>query len=116
MLDLGARCGGINFRMPSVRATSLLSAGFQAILPGDSHSIVTSGSSQVFAAFNARTSLIRLFATQDCFIQISMTPTAASTAVFFPGGFIEYFGISAGMQLAVIQSSVSGTLYVTEGY
>lgn len=89
--------------------------GFQAILPGTSQKITTSGSSQQSSAFQANSSILRLCATADCFIAFGANPTADNTAMFMPAGLCDYYGIVPGQKLAVIQSTAAGILYMTEG-
>lgn len=92
---------------------------FQAIYPGVSQAlafIVTSGQS---AALATKTTLVRLFATKDCFIKVGTNPTAANdgTSMFIASGIYEYIGIdqSAGAQkIAAISNGTNGTLYITE--
>lgn len=91
---------------------------FQAICIGTSQVITTSASSQQSTAVSDQTSIVRLFCTKDCFIQIGQNPTvtaSGTTGAFLPGGIIEYFGVNPKDKIAVIQASASGTLYITEG-
>lgn len=88
---------------------------FQAIYPGTSQALSFSGSSAQSTAVGTQTTLVRLFATQDCFIAIGANPTAAAnTSYFLPGGIIDFVGIQPGQKIAAIQSSQSGTLYISE--
>lgn len=64
----------------------------------------------------ASTTLVRIFATQDCFIKVGVNPTAiANSSMFVPGGIIDFIGVQPGDKIAVIRSSSDGTLYLTEG-
>ncbi len=89
--------------------------GFQAMMIGSSQKITTSGTSQQASSFAAKTSILRLFSTTDCYIAVGDNPTASSSSLFLPGGIVEYFGISSGQKLAAIQSSGAGVLYISEG-
>ena len=73
------------------------------------------GTSAQSAALSASCSVVRLFATQDCFILFGANPTALTTSHFLPAGVVEYFGCAGGDKIAAIQSSVAGTLYISEG-
>jgi hypothetical protein len=93
---------------------------FQAIFPGGSQKAsFTGSSSQVSftAQENPSPSVIRLFATKDCWIKIGTDPTALSdgTCVFIASGIVEYFGIPGNNKLAVISNGADGDLYITEG-
>ena len=88
--------------------------GFPAIFLGVSQKLTTSGSSQVIT-FSGFPSLVRVFCTKDCYIDIAAAPVANSSKAFLPGGFIEYFGVQPGQKIAIIQDSVAGTFYETEG-
>lgn len=91
---------------------------FEAIIPGISQSVAVGAASVQSAALQSKSSIIRLFSTTDCFILIGATPTALQdgTSMFLPAGVIEYFGVNGAPLVAVIQSSASGTLYITEGF
>lgn len=88
---------------------------FQAICIGDSHIIVTDVTSTQSPAVAQQTSIIRLFCTKDCFIAIGQDPVATTSSMFLPGGIIEYYGSNPGDKVAVLQVSISGILYMTEG-
>jgi hypothetical protein len=67
------------------------------------------------AFFNDRTTMIRLFTTVDCFIQLGDNPTATSaSSIFCAGGIYQFFGVKDGERLAVIAASATGTLYLME--
>lgn len=91
---------------------------FQAIVPSASQSISTSGASTQSTQFSGTTTIIRIFCTQDTFIAFGSNPTAntSGSSLFMPGGIVEYFGVTPSTKIAVIQSSMSGTVYCTEGH
>jgi hypothetical protein len=61
------------------------------------------------------TSHVRLVATSDCFVVFGANPTAAAaTGMLLVAMTPEYFWVSPGEKLAVIQSSAAGTLNITE--
>ncbi len=89
--------------------------GFEALEPGPSQSITFSGVSTQSTAFSSKTSIIRIFCTQDCFLSFGPNPTATTSGYFLPAGIIDFVGVNQGPFVAVIQSTQAGTLYVTEG-
>ncbi len=89
---------------------------FEAIIPGLSQTVAVGAASAQSTALDDNTTIVRLFATVDCFIAIGSNPTAASaTGMFIPGGIIDFIGINKNDKIAVIRSSASGSLYLTEG-
>lgn len=88
---------------------------FQAIVPGIKQSVPVTASSEASAAFDANTTIIRIFSTVDCFIEFGDNPTATSSSHFCPGGVIQYFGVHNYSKIAAIRSTTSGTLYIMEG-
>ena len=88
--------------------------GFQAIVPGNSQQVTTTGTSQVISLQPA-TTLIRVQCTEDCFLKRGPSPVAnTTTSLFLKGQTVEYFGVLEGDSLAVIESSTGGTLYLDE--
>jgi len=97
---------------------------FQAIVPGRSHKVAfTNTSAQIPTPMGAATTLVRAFATQDCWIKRGGTsvqavaPTAGvyqDDTIFVAGGIFCYFGVEPGETLAVIRDSSSGNLMLTE--
>jgi hypothetical protein len=83
---------------------------------GTAHTFTMSGTSQATAAFGAQTRVIRVATnTQPAFIIISDgTPTAANTEAVVPAGWVEYFIVTPGQKLAVLQGGTAGILTVTE--
>lgn len=102
----------------STKAIANQKESFEAIVPksGTSQKLNISASSVQGSAFTAGTTLIRLFATNDCYIDTGSNPTALAdgTSMFIPGGITEYIGVQPGQKLAVIQFSQNGLLFVTE--
>lgn len=90
---------------------------FQAIFLGTTQKVTTSGTTAQSSAFGTSTTLIRVIATQDCFIVTGTSPTAVAdgTCALLPAGIPEYFGVNSGDKIAAIQSSAGGSLYITEG-
>lgn len=84
---------------------------------GVSDYITVSGTSAQSAAFGANTSEIRVVCTTNCHINIGTSPTAAATdsnGIYLPAGLVEYFHVSPGQKVAVVQDSASGVLCVAE--
>lgn len=79
--------------------------------------ILTSGSTSVSVtnAFGSFIRVVRIHPTEDIFMTLGSTPqTAVSTDMLLPADTTEYFRVSPGEYIAVIQSSTGGTVYVTE--
>jgi len=91
---------------------------FQVISPGNSQVLTVGAASVQAAAFTEGVTIVRLFSTVDAWVSFGANPTAlaeGSASLFLPGGIVEYFQLGTGEKLAVIRSSASGKLYVTEG-
>ena len=65
-------------------------------------------------AVGTETYIVRVVCTTDAFIKIDNSPTATTSDVFCPASTPEYFSITPGQKVSAVQSSASGTLYVTE--
>ncbi len=97
---------------------------FQAIRPGKSQRITTSGTSQVsnILQTNPRTTLVSFFATADCWVLIgeSGATTAAvndGKSMFVAGGIRDFMGIEETLHnpvIAVIQDNASGYFHIVE--
>jgi hypothetical protein len=102
---------------------------FQVIHPGTCQQVaIGSGSLKPASTFHNETSVVRLVATVDCFVQFGTLPVASAAAsgnsMLLPASSPEYFGVpeygasgvgASAFTVAVIQSSAAGTLYITEG-
>ena len=84
------------------------------ITPGVSQTVSTSGTSAQSAAFGAGTSIIRVIASEACFLVFGANPTATSAGMFLAAGAVEYFAVTPGQKVAAIQASTGGSLYITE--
>ncbi len=90
--------------------------GFEAMEPGAGAPITfITGSSLAYSGFNAKTSIIRIFATKDCFLAFGTGPIVTSSSYFLPGGIIDFIGVNGQQTLAVVGSTAGGILYLTEG-
>jgi len=100
---------------------SYQASGFPAIFPGDSQKVSFTGTSAQSAAFsggtNTESTVIRVFATEDCHIKVGANPTALAdgSCMFLPAGIVEYIGVNPTDKIAAIRDTTSGTLYITEG-
>jgi hypothetical protein len=61
------------------------------------------------------TTIFRIMCTADVYLAVGLSPTATSSSAFLPANYIEYFQIGPGEKIAVIQSTTTGTCYITEG-
>jgi hypothetical protein len=62
----------------------------------------------------SETYIVRVVCTTDAFVKIDNSPTATTADTFLPANSPEYFTITPGQKVSAIQSTASGTLYVTE--
>jgi hypothetical protein len=76
--------------------------------------VAVGASSTQSAAFTAYTKTVRLIANTDCYVAFGSNPTASTSSLFLPAGSIEYFRVQPGSQIAVIQSTLAGTLNLSE--
>tara|TARA_Y100000114_G_scaffold151126_1_gene167411 strand:+ start:3135 stop:3497 length:363 start_codon:yes stop_codon:yes gene_type:complete len=88
---------------------------------GAAQTITTSGSSQRSTAFSKATSVISIFCTADCHIEVGdSTVTATTSSHFIPAS--NYIDLAVKQDLndesqkhiAVIQASSSGTFHISE--
>jgi hypothetical protein len=103
----------------AARADGLQTDIFQVISPGISSVVTVGAVSSTLSMPTSGVTVLRLFATADCFVAFGSSPTAAvegSGSLFLPAGIVEYFERKDGETLAVIAAnSATGKLYVTEG-
>lgn len=90
-----------------------------AIFPGVSQKVAFTGTSAKSTVLQARTSVVRLYATQDCHIKVAPDATATAvadgTCYFLPKTVQVMIGVVPGQKIAVIQDSAGGNLFITEG-
>lgn len=105
------------------------SSYFQAMYIKQSHAKSFTASAADSRILSDSTSLVRLFATQDCWVAIgasgSVTASACTTdgpivtsVSFIPGGIYEFLGVPPGITnpvISVISNGTSGTLHILEG-
>jgi hypothetical protein len=88
---------------------------FDAIFPGSVQKLTFNGTSAPSTAFGTDVSVVRFFATQNCYLKFGATPVAAATDMYLPAGVIEYFAVTPGQKVAAIQDSTTGVLHICEG-
>jgi hypothetical protein len=83
---------------------------------GTSDVVAYTSSSVQSAAFGANTHEIRVVCTSNAWINIGDDPTASAAdgSIYMPAGLVEYFHVTPGQQVAVIQDSAGGNLCVGE--
>ncbi len=87
-----------------------------AVRWGSPQTVAFTGTAAASSAVGSETTVVRLHATEDCFVLVGADPTASSSnGVFLPKGMIDVWGITPGHKLSVIRASTSGTLYIAEG-
>lgn len=82
---------------------------------GTSQALTFTGTSAQSAVVGATTRIVRLVATQACFVSIGASPTAvANTSIYLPANTVQYVSITGGHRVAAIQATTTGSLYITE--
>ncbi len=101
----------------STKAQGAMHETFETIIPGVSQLIAVSNASVQGSALGISTTVVRLFATNDCYIKLGANPTALAdgTSMFVPGGIVDFIGVTPGDKIAVIRYASNGSLFVTEG-
>jgi len=97
--------------VPSRHPTTM----FQAMVPGVAQTVAIGATSIQSNKWQTGVTIIRVFATVDCYLAFGTDPTANDSSHFCPGGIIQYFGVFNYDELAVIRKSSDGTLYIMEG-
>ena len=71
----------------------------------DSTQAVAYTTSTASAAFGDSTSLIRVIADADVYLNFGDAPTADANDIYLPAGAIEYFGVHPGQKVACYDGS-----------
>jgi hypothetical protein len=103
--------------MPAQLAVDDYGHPIQALAQGVNQTLAIGASSAASAAFAAGAKIVRLVATQNCWIAFGANPTAAATSgngSYVPSGAIEFWRVTPGHKVAVIQDGTAGTLSITE--
>lgn len=88
---------------------------FQTFYPGNSQKVNTSAVAAQSATFETGVSVIRLFATKDCYVKFGTNPTATTSDMFIPSDIIQFVGVREGHKLSVIRDTEDGVLHIVEG-
>lgn len=88
---------------------------FPIIRPANPQTLNFTGTASQSQTFQPQVTIGQLFATEDCFIKFGTNPTATSSDIFIPAGFVLFYNIFGGEKLSVIQKDTAGTLYLLEG-
>lgn len=82
---------------------------------GPAQAVSVSASSTQSTALSASTCfMVRLLATQDCYVAFGTNPTATTSSTRIIANQPEYFAAKAGDKVAVLRVSADGSLSVTE--
>jgi len=84
-------------------------------MPAASLTVAYTGTAGTTSAIPAGASVVRVIATTDCFIEITVagTAAAANTGLYLPALTPEYFSCPPSAKVSAIQVASGGTLYVT---
>lgn len=91
-----------------------VSAALPAVFLGPCQNRSLTTTAGVSSVFGPTTGLIRVVATVDCYIDISINPTATTSSSLLPAGVVEYFGTSPGERISFKSVSDSGIISITE--
>lgn len=101
--------------------------GFDTIIIGASQKVAFTGTNAKSTVLNKRTSIVRLLATNDCWVKVGIDANAVAladgTCHFVAKGVVQDVGIvqawangvQTDVKIGVIQDSAGGNLYITEG-
>lgn len=84
-------------------------------IPAAGLTVAYTGTAGTTAAINANADVLRVVATTDCFIEISIAGTAAvaNTGCYLPAYSPEYFSCPKSAKVSAIQLTSGGSIYVT---
>ena len=84
-------------------------------LSGVGQAVSYTGTAGTSTSMPVGTSIVRIIATTDCFVAITIAGTAAvaNTGVYLPALTAEYFPIDDGEKVSAIQVSAAGTIYIS---
>lgn len=76
---------------------------------------VSVGANSTQSAAITGSNVVRLISTTDCHLAVGANVTATANSTFLPANVPEYFKIAnVSHEIAVIQNTASGTLFITE--
>lgn len=82
---------------------------------GTMQAVSFDASAQATNAVATTTKVVRLCATEDCYVLFGADPTAAaSTSILLPKGVVEYAEITGGHKVAAIKVATAGILNLVE--
>lgn len=84
--------------------------------PALSQTVAYTGTAGTIAnALPSNCNVVRVIATSDCFIEITVKGTAAvaNTGMYLSAGMPEYLECDAGAKVSAVQVSEAGSIYVT---
>lgn len=82
---------------------------------GTVQAVTISGTSApVTNAFGAQTVVVRIVSTTDCYLTFAASPTATSSHSILPAFWPEYFTVTPGQKVALLQVTAGGSASVTE--
>lgn len=81
---------------------------------GTAQNRTTSSSSAQSTAVGATTTLVRLVATEDCYVLFGEDPTAVAGNSLITAGVPEVVPITPGHKIAAIRRTTDGILNITE--
>lgn len=101
---------------------------FQAAVPGITQVIAFTNSAQFTSNFAAGTTLIEVFATQDCWVRVvestdntdavPISSGGSGLSTFCPGGIVRFIGLpfkkDVLYKLSIVRDSTNGTAYINE--
>lgn len=73
---------------------------------------------QAFTATAAATAaitgtLVRLVATQNCYVLFGSAPVADTSQIYLPANVVSFFAFSSGEKVSVVRDSADGNLFIT---
>ena len=101
------------------KAADITGFDVQAMTPGTSQAVSTSGTSAQSSALATTTRVVRLCATSDTYVAFGSNPTATSSSMLLPAYSREYFTLPGGAtawKIAGLQVSGAGSLSIVEMY
>lgn len=86
-------------------------ASMQVVALGTASVIAFSGTSAQSGAFTSN--VYRFLATQPCYLVFGADPTATSAGHYLAGGLPEFFKVTVGEKVAVLQVTDAGNLHLS---
>lgn len=95
-----------------MKTSGLTRSAYPAINPGPTQTLAI-GSASVATATPPGADVVRLVATVPCYIAIGSAPVATASSMYLPANMPEYFVTNRTDNIAVLEVSSSGTLFIT---